>query len=67
MSGTRYRHMAEAMQARVVTVIAQRLAVALAAMPPDVPQARIRGGAGVLRPEATRRLICCYGGGAEGI
>jgi hypothetical protein len=28
-----YRHMTEAMQARVVAVIAERLAVALAAMP----------------------------------
>ena len=33
MIGTRYRHMTEAMQARVVAVIAERLAVALAAMP----------------------------------
>jgi integrase len=32
MIGTRYRHMTEAMQARVVAVIAERLAVALAAM-----------------------------------
>jgi hypothetical protein len=31
--GTRYRHISEAMQARVVAVIAERLAVALAAMP----------------------------------
>jgi len=31
MIGTRYRQMAEAMQARVVGVIAERLAVALAA------------------------------------
>jgi hypothetical protein len=29
MIGTRYRHMTEAMQARVVGVIAKRLAVAL--------------------------------------
>src|SRR4029453_8308171 len=33
MIGTRYRHMTEAMQARVVAVIAERLAVALAFMP----------------------------------
>ena len=58
MIGTRYRHMTEAMQARVVAVIAERLTVALAAMPPGVPQARVRGGGGVLRPDATRRLTC---------
>ena len=58
MIGTRYRHMTEAMQARVVAVIAERLAVALALMPPGVPQARIRGGDGVLRPGTTRRLTC---------
>jgi hypothetical protein len=38
MIGTRYRHMTEAMQARVVGVIAQRLAVALAAMPQVCPK-----------------------------
>jgi hypothetical protein len=32
MIGTRYRHMTEAMQARVIAVIAERLAVALAVM-----------------------------------
>lgn len=38
MSGTRYRHMTEAMQARMVVVIAERLAVALAAMPQVCPK-----------------------------
>jgi hypothetical protein len=38
MIGTRYRHMTEAMQARVVAVIAERLAVALAAMPQMCPK-----------------------------
>jgi integrase len=37
MIGTRYRHMTEAMQARVVAVIAERLAVALAVMPQVCP------------------------------
>ena len=67
MIGTRYRHMTEAMQARVVAVIAERLAVALAAMPrcaPSPDQGRRR------RAEARRdtavELRCC-GGGAEGI
>jgi integrase len=38
MIGTRYRHMTEAMQARVVDVVAERLAVALAAMPRCAPK-----------------------------
>jgi hypothetical protein len=38
MIGTRYRHMTEAMQARVVDVIAERLAVALAVMPQVCPK-----------------------------
>jgi integrase len=38
MIGTRYRHMTEAMQARVVAVIAERLAVALAVMPQVCPK-----------------------------
>jgi hypothetical protein len=38
MIGTRYRHMTEAMQARVVAVITERLAVALAAMPQVCPE-----------------------------
>jgi hypothetical protein len=38
MIGTRYRHMTEAMQARVVAVIADRLAVALAVMPQVCPK-----------------------------
>ena len=38
MSGTRYRHMTEAMQARVVAVIAERLAVALAVLPQTCPK-----------------------------
>jgi hypothetical protein len=38
MIGTRYRHMTEAMQARVVAVIGERLAVALAAMPQVCPK-----------------------------
>jgi leucine-zipper of insertion element IS481 len=59
MIGTRYRHMTEAMQARVVAVIAERLAVALAAMP-RCAQARIRGGGDVLRRDTTRPLTCCY-------
>jgi hypothetical protein len=33
MIGTRYRHMTEATQARVVDMIAERLTVALALMP----------------------------------
>jgi integrase len=36
--GTRYRHMTEAMQARVVDVTAERLTVALAAMPQVCPK-----------------------------
>jgi hypothetical protein len=39
MIGTRYRHMTAAMQARVVAVIGDRLAVALAAMPQVCPKA----------------------------
>jgi hypothetical protein len=38
MIGTRYRHMTEAMQARVVDLIAERLAVALAVMPQVCPK-----------------------------
>jgi hypothetical protein len=38
MIGTRYRHMTETMQVRVVTVIGERLAVALAAMPQVCPK-----------------------------
>jgi Transposase domain (DUF772) len=38
MIGTRYRHMTEAMQARVVAVTAERLAVALAVMPQVCPK-----------------------------
>ena len=38
MIGTRYRHMTEAMQARVVAVIAERLTVALALMPQVCPK-----------------------------
>ena len=57
MIGTRYRHMTEAMQARVVAVIAGRLAVALAIMPQVCPKPG-SGGGGVLRPDATRRLTC---------
>jgi hypothetical protein len=57
MIGTRYRHMTEAMQARVVAVIAERLTVALAAMPQVCPKPESEGG-GVLRPDATRRLTC---------
>ena len=67
MIGTHYRHMTEAMQARVVAVIAERLAVALAVMPQDAPspdQGRKR------RAEAGKYtavdLLRC-GGGAEGI
>jgi integrase len=40
MIGTCYRHMTEAMQARVVAVIAERLAVALAVMPQVCPKPR---------------------------
>ena len=67
MIGTRYRHMTEAMQARVVAVIAERLAVALAVMPrcaPSPGQGRTRraeaGG------DTAVDLLSC-GGGAEGI
>jgi integrase len=42
---TRYRHMTEAMQVRVVEVIAQRLAVALAAMPQVCPKPGSEGEA----------------------
>jgi hypothetical protein len=38
MVGTRYRHMTEAMQARVVAVIAERLTLALAVMPQVCPE-----------------------------
>jgi hypothetical protein len=68
MIGTRYRHMTEAMQARVVAVIAERLAVALAVMPqvcapsPDQKERR-RAEAG--RDTAVELLLC--GCGAEGI
>jgi hypothetical protein len=43
--GTRYRHMTEAMQALVVAVIAERLAVALAAMPQVCPKPGSEGEA----------------------
>jgi hypothetical protein len=39
MIGTRYRHMTEAMRARVVAVIAERLTVALTTMPQVCPKA----------------------------
>ena len=45
MIGTRYRHMTEAMQARVAAVIAERLAVALAAMPQVCPKPGSEGEA----------------------
>jgi hypothetical protein len=45
MIGTRYRHMTEAMQARVVAVIAERLAVALAVMPQVCPKPGSEGEA----------------------
>ena len=38
MIGTRYRHMTEVMQARVVEVIAERLAVPAAVMPQVCPK-----------------------------
>ena len=38
MIATRYRHMTEAMQARVVDVIAERLTVALVLMPQMCPK-----------------------------
>jgi integrase len=38
MIGTRYRHMTEAMQARVVAVITERLGVALAVLPQVCPK-----------------------------
>ena len=38
MIGTRYRHMTEAMQARVAAVIAERLVLALAVMPQVCPK-----------------------------
>jgi hypothetical protein len=45
MIGTRYRHMTDAMQARVVAVIAERLAVALALMPQVCPKPGSEGEA----------------------
>jgi integrase len=45
MIGTRYRHMTEAMQASVVAVIAERLAVALAVMPQVCPKPGSEGEA----------------------
>jgi hypothetical protein len=39
MIGTRYRHMTAEMRERVVAVIGDRLAVALAAMPQVCPKA----------------------------
>ena len=50
---------AEAMQARVVAVIAERLAMALAVMPQVCPSPDPKGG-GVLRPGSTRPLTCGY-------
>ena len=67
MIGTRYRHMTEAMRARVVAVLAERLTVALAAMPQVCPRTsqgrRRRAEAG--RDTAVDLRFC--GGGAEGI
>jgi hypothetical protein len=60
MIGTHYRHMTEAMQARVVAVVAERLVVALAVHAPGVPQAWVSGGGGVLRPDVTRQLTCSF-------
>jgi hypothetical protein len=40
--GLRYRHMTPAMQARVVTVIGQYMATALASMPQVCPKTRER-------------------------
>ena len=66
MIGTRYQHI-EAMQARVVAVIAERLAVALTVMPRCAPRTdqerRRRAEAG--RDTAVELRI--LGGGAEGI
>jgi hypothetical protein len=45
MIGTRYRHMTEAMQARMVDVVAERLAVALAIMPQVCPKTGSEGEA----------------------
>ena len=67
MIGTRYRHMTEAMQARVVAAIADRLTVALAAMPQVCPSLsqRGRGCSEAGRDTAVDLRLC--GGGAEGI
>ena len=67
MIGTRYRHVTEAMQARVVAVIAERLTVALAVMPQVCPEP---GSKGRRRADAGGDLavdLRCCGGGAEGI
>jgi integrase len=45
MIGTGYRHMTEAMESRVVDVIAERLAVALAVMPQVCPKPGSEGEA----------------------
>jgi hypothetical protein len=59
--------MTEAMQARVVAVIAERLAVALAAMPQVCPKHESgRGRRAEARNDTAVDLRLC-GGGAEGI
>jgi hypothetical protein len=65
MIGTRCRHMTGAMQAREVTVVAERLAVALAVMPRCAPSPRQgrRRPAGAGGDTAMTLRFC--GGGAE--
>jgi hypothetical protein len=57
MIGTRYRHMTAEMQERVVAVIGDRLAMALAVMP-QVCQGGNSGGGDRVRVAATGRLTC---------
>jgi hypothetical protein len=58
MIGTRYRHMTAEMQARMVAVIGDRLAVALAAMPQVCPKGGNGGGGGRVRAVVTGRVSC---------
>jgi hypothetical protein len=68
MIGTGYRHMTEAMQARVVAVIAERLTVALAVMPQGVPPSPDQKGRRRADPGGDMAVDLRFpGGGAEGI
>jgi hypothetical protein len=66
MIGTHYRHMTADMQARVVAAVAERLAVALAAMPQVCPKPGSAGDAGGPAWALQAADLGYWEGGAEG-